>query len=175
MTDEVPLSSVARRLRVPRGTGLGGFIYGTILVLSVLVAAARAYPHEAGHIAALVAVTSFVFWLAHVYAHGLSYSVTHDVHLSLAELRRIAGREGSIVGAALLPIAALLLGAFGLLSTRAAVWAAFGVGLAALVVEGIIFARVERMGALGTLAIVTANLALGAALVGLKLLVNPSD
>jgi len=97
------------------------------------------------------------------------------VHLSLAELRRIAGREGSIVGAALLPIAALLLGAFGLLSTRAAVWAAFGVGLAALVVEGIIFARVERMGALGTLAIVTANLALGAALVGLKLLVNPSD
>jgi hypothetical protein len=33
-------------------------------------------------------------------------------------------------------------------------------------------ARVERMGALGTLAIVTANLALGAALVGLKLFVN---
>jgi hypothetical protein len=136
MTDEVSLSSVARRLRVPRGAGLGGFIYGTILVLSVLVAAARAYPHEAGHIAALVAVTSFVFWLAHVYAHGLSYSVTHDAHLSLAELRRIAGREGSIVGAALLPIAALLLGAFGLLSTRAAVWAAFGVGLAALEIRG---------------------------------------
>jgi hypothetical protein len=172
MSDEVSLSSVARRLRVPSGPGLGGFIYGTILVLSVLVAAARAYPHEPGHIAALVAVTSFVFWLAHVYAHGHSYSVAADEHLSLAELRRIAGREGSIVGAALLPVAALLLGAFGLVSTRAAVWAAFGVGLAALVVEGIIFARVERMGALGTLAIVTANLALGAALVGLKLLVN---
>ena len=119
-----------------------------------------------------MAVTSFVFWLAHVYAHGLSYSATHDEHLSLAELRRIAGREGSIVGAALLPVAALSLGAFGLVSTRAAVWAAFGVGLAALVLEGFIFARVERMGALGTLAIVTANLALGVALVGLKLLVN---
>jgi hypothetical protein len=172
MTGDVSLSSVARRLRAPRGAGLGGFIYGTILVLSVLVAAARAYPREAGHIAVLVAVTSFVFWLAHVYAHGLSYSAVHDEHLSLAELRRIASREGSIVGAALLPIAALLLGAFGLLSTKAAVWAAFGVGLAALVVEGIIFARAERMGALGTLAIVTANLALGVALVGLKLLVN---
>jgi hypothetical protein len=172
MTGEVSLSSVTRRLRLPRGAGLGGFIYGTILVLSVLVAAARAYPHEAGHIAALVAVTSFVFWLAHVYAHGLSYSVTHDEHLSLAELRSVAGREGSIVGAALLPVAVLSLGAFGLVSTRAAVWMAFGVGLAALVVEGIIFARVERMGALGTLAIVTANLALGVTLVGLKLLVN---
>ena len=171
MTDEVFLSRVARRLRAPRGAGVGGFIYGTILVLSVLAAAAQAYPHEAGHIAALVAVTSFVFWLAHVYAHGLSYSAAQHAHLSLAELRRIAGREGSIVGAALLPVAALSLGAFGLVSTRAAVWAAFGVGLAALVLE-VIFARVERMGALGTLAIVTANLALGVALVGLKLLVN---
>ena len=60
----------------------------------------------------------------------------------------------------------------GLVSARVAVWAAFAVGLAALVVEGIVFARVERMGALGTIAIVTANLALGGALVGLKLLVN---
>ena len=78
MTGDVSLSIVARRLRAPRGAGLGGFIYGTILVLSVLVAAARAYPREAGHIAVLVAVTSFVFWLAHVYAHGLSYSAVHD-------------------------------------------------------------------------------------------------
>ena len=131
MIDEVFLSRVARRLRAPRGAGVGGFIYGTILVLSVLAAAAQAYPHEAGHIAALVAVTSFVFWLAHVYAHGLSYSAAHDEHLSLAELRRIAGREGSIVGAALLPVAALSLGAFGLVSTRAAVWAAFGGRVAA--------------------------------------------
>ncbi len=159
------------RLRASRGDRLGGFIYGTIVVLSVIVAGARAYPHEAGHIAALVAVTSVVFWLAHVYAHGLSYSVAHEERLSLAELRRIAGREGSIVAAALPPVAALLLGVFGLLSMRAAVWAAFGVGLAALVVEGIIFARVERFGLVGTLAIVTVNLALGVALVGLKLLV----
>jgi hypothetical protein len=40
-----------------------------------------------------------------------------------------------------------------------------------LVAVGITFARVERLGRLGTLAVVAANLALGAALVGLKLVV----
>ena len=154
------------------GERLGGFIYGTIIALSVLVAGAKAYPHDAGKIAALVGVTSVVFWLAHVYAHGLARTVAADEHLSLAELRRIARHEGSIVEAALPPLAALLLGAFGLLSTRAAVWVAFGVGLAVLVLQGITFAHAERLGRLGTLAVVGANLALGTALVGLKLLVT---
>jgi hypothetical protein len=154
------------------GERLGGFIYGTIIALSVLVAGTKAYPHDAGKIAALVAVSSVVFWLAHVYAHGLARTVAADEHLSLVELRRIARHEGSIVEAALPPLAALLLGAFGVLSTRAAVWVAFGIGLTVLVLQGITFARVERLGRLGTLAVVSANLALGTALVGLKLLVT---
>lgn len=154
------------------GERLGGFIYGTIVVLAVLVAGARAYPHEAGHIAALIAVTSVVFWLAHVYAHSLGQSVATDEHLSMAELRRIARREGSLVEAAIPPLGALMLGAFGLLSTRAAIWLAFGLGLAVLAVQGIVFARVERLGRLGTLGVVTANLGLGVLLVGLKLLVS---
>jgi hypothetical protein len=154
------------------GERLGGFIYGTIVVLAVLVAGAKAYPHDVGHIAALVAVTSVVFWLAHVYAHSLGQSVATDEHLSLADLRHIARREGSLVEAALPPLGALMLGAFGLLSTRAAVWLAFSLGLAVLAVEGVVFARVERLGPLGTLAIVTANLALGVLLVGLKLFVS---
>src|SRR5262249_19004441 len=61
--------------RAAMGERLGGFIYGTIVALSVIVAGARAYPHGAGHIAALVIVTNVVFWLAHVYAHGLAHSV----------------------------------------------------------------------------------------------------
>lgn len=154
------------------GERLAGFVYGTIIVLAVLVAGAKAYPNEAGHIAALVAVTSVVFWLAHVYAHGLAESVAKDEHLSLANLQRIARREGSIVEAALPPVAALLLGAVGLMSTRTAVWVAFGLGLALLVLQGIVFARVERLGRVGTLAVVTANLCLGAVLVVFKLLVS---
>ena len=151
---------------------LAGFTYGTIIVLSVLVAGSRAFPDDAGQIVAMVAVTSVVFWLAHVYAHGLAHGVIHDEHLSLAELRRIARREGSIVGAAVPPLAALLLGAFGVLSTYAAVWIAFGLGLGVLAVQGVIFARVERLGWPAALLVVAANVGLGVVLVGLKVFVS---
>jgi hypothetical protein len=162
-----------RRLgRAELGERLSGFIYGTIIALAVLVAGARAYPHAAGTIAALVAVTSVVFWLAHVYSHALAQSVAKEEHLSLAELRYIARREASIIEAAVPLCGALLLGSFGLVSTKVAVWIAFVLGLAVLAVQGIVFARAERLGPLGTLAVVTANLGLGVLLVALKLLVT---
>jgi hypothetical protein len=151
------------------GERLGGFIYGTIVALAVIVAGQRAYPHDAGHIAALVAASAVALWLAHVYAHGQAHSVARDEHLSLAELRYIARREGSIIEAALPPLAVLLLGALGVLSTKTAVWAAFGLGLAVLAAQGVTFARVERMGLLGTVVVVALNLSLGALLIGLKL------
>jgi hypothetical protein len=162
----------ARSGRSSRGERLGGFIYGTIVVLAVIIAGARAYPGEAGHIAALVAVTSAVFWLAHVYAHALSYSVARDQHLSLEALRLIARHEASIMEAAVPPVAALLVGALGIVSARAAVWIAFGLGLAVLMAQGLTFARVERLGWLATLVVVAANLGLGVVLVGLKLVVS---
>jgi hypothetical protein len=154
------------------GARLGGFIYGTIIALAVLVAGARAYPDDAGRIAALVAVSSAVLWLAHVYAHGLAHSVERDERLSLPALQRIAHREGSIVEAAVPPLAALLLGAFGLVSTKTAVWMALGLGLAVLAVQGVIFARVERLRWPATLVVVGANLGLGVAFVGLKVLLT---
>ena len=61
-------SRASRVARTRLGQRLSGFIYGTIIALSVIVAGARAYPHSAGHIAVLVAVTCAVFWIAHVYA-----------------------------------------------------------------------------------------------------------
>lgn len=154
------------------GERLGGFIYGTIVVLAVVVAGARAYPDDAGRIAALAGVSSLVLWVAHVYAHGLADSVAHDRHLSAAELRYVARREGSIVEAALPPIAALLLGALGVVSTEVAVWLAIGLGLVVLAAQGITFAHVERLGRLGTLLVVAANVGLGVVLVGLKLLLT---
>ena len=172
MTDEARRSPVARIGRAAMGERLGGFIYGTIVVLAVIVAGAKAYPHGAGHIAGLVAATAFAFWLAHVYSHGLARSVARDEHLSLAELRDIARHEGAIIEAALPPLAVLLLGALGVVSTQVAVWLAFGLGLAVLAAQGVAFARVERLGLLGTLVIVALNLSLGGLIVGLKLLVT---
>jgi hypothetical protein len=161
-----PRTTLIRRTKI--GERLAGFIYGTIIVLSVLVTGSRAFPDDAGHIAALVAVTSVVFWLAHVYAHGLAHSVVHDERLSLDELARITRREGSIVGASVPPLAALLLGAFGAVSTKTAVWVAFGLGLAVLALQGVVFARFERLRWPATLLIVAANVGLGLALVALK-------
>jgi hypothetical protein len=170
--DEVHRPRAPRLGRAAMGERLAGFIYGTVVVMGAVVAGAKAYSHDAGHIAALVAGTVVALWLAHVYAHALGHSVAHNEHLSLAELGHIARREGSIVEAAVPPVAALLLGALGVFSTHAAVWIAFGLGLVVLAVQGIAFARVERLAFLGTLAVVAANLCLGALLIGLKLLLT---
>ena len=141
------------------------------MVLSVIVTGVKAFPHGLGHVALLTAVTTIVFWLAHVYAHGLAFSIGHDQHLSLAELGRIARREASILGAGVPPEAALVLGAVGLLSDQVATWLAFGLGLGVLGTVGVVFARVERLGRTAALVAILANLALGIVLIGLKVLV----
>ena len=158
--------------RAATGERLAGFIYGTIVVLSVLVAGGQAFPEDARRIAAMVVVTSVVFWFAHVYAHALAHGVAHDEHLSFADMRRIARREASVVEAAVPPLAALLLGVVGVMSTRSAVWTAFALGLVVLGAQGIVFARVERLGLSATIGVVAANVGLGVALVALKVLVT---
>ena len=153
------------------GEQLAGFVYGTIVVLSVIVTGAKAFPHELGHIAVLVAVTTIVFWLAHVYAHVLAFSIGHDTHLSLGEFGHIARREASILAAGVPPEAALVLGGIGVLSAHFAIWLSFGLGLAVLGVAGIVFARVERLGRVRGIMAVLANLSLGIVLIGLKVIV----
>jgi hypothetical protein len=172
VAEDLPPGRFARLGRRTTGERLGGFIYGTILVLSVVIAGAKAYPHQPGHIAAFVVVTTGVFWLAHVYAHGLGRAVGQNEHLSFQELRGIARHEASIMEAGVPSVVALLLGAVGLLSAELAIWAAVVVGLAVLAVQGIVFARVERLSWLGSLAVVALNLGLGLLLIALKLAVS---
>ena len=98
MSGEAPRGALAGLERAELGERLGGFVYGTIVVLSVIVTGLRAFPHGLWDVAVLVAVTTVVFWLAHVYAHGIAFSIGHDEHLSLKELDHIGRREASIVG-----------------------------------------------------------------------------
>jgi hypothetical protein len=172
VTEDSPSGPFARLGRRTVGERLGGFIYGTILVLSVVIAGAKAYPDGPGHIAVFVVVTTGVFWLAHVYAHGLGEAVGQSRHLSFPELRRIARHEASIIEAGIPSVVALLLGAVGLFSADFAIWAAVVVGLAVLAFQGIVFARVERLSWLGSLAVVALNLGLGLILIALKLAVS---
>jgi hypothetical protein len=164
-------SAVGRIGGAGMGERLGGFVYGTIVVLAVIVAGAKAYPREPGHVAALVAITTLVFWLAHAYAHGLARSVSDGEHLSRAELRHIARHEAALVEAGVPPMLPLLLGWAGIISARTSFWAALGAGLAVLAADGLVFARAERLGTMTTLAVVAANLALGLLLVAMKVLV----
>ena len=146
---------------------IAGNVYGTVLVMATLAAASADEAHP-WSLAVLVTSVVGAVWTAHLYAHALSESIEQRRRVALVDVRRIAHRELGILLAAILPVAALLLGALGLLGERTAIWAAFGIGLAVLVVQGIRYARVEGLGAAGTLAAIAANLALGLAVVGLK-------
>ena len=69
-----------------------------------------------------------------------------------------------------MPVAAILLGVLGVFATRTALWVAVGVGVAT--VQGLRYARLERLSPAGTIATVAINLALGLVIVLLKALVS---
>lgn len=150
---------------------IAGTVYGTIVVLAALSAGGKAYEHDLWHLAAIVVTTVLVLWIAHVYAHGLGESLQAGQRLDAAGLGAVAGRELAIPLAAVAPTAMLSLGAFGLVRGSTAVWLAVGICVATLAVQGLRYALLERLGRLGTLAAVALNLALGLAIVALKVVV----
>jgi hypothetical protein len=157
-----------RGLLLGTGERIAGIVYGTIIVMSVIAAGSAGTDSDTARIAALAITTNFVLWLAHVYAHALELSVESRRRLTLGRLRGLARREASVLRAAVLPTAALLLGAFDLLNDRAAVWLALGLGTAVLAGQAFVYARIEGFGRLGTGASVAVNLGLGLTVVALE-------
>jgi hypothetical protein len=148
------------------GSGIASSVYGTITAMATIAAFGdSAHPWK---IAVAVAVTAFVFWTAHIYAHGLSDSISRRSPLRLRELGPIAQRERGIVLAAVLPLAALLLGAAGILHEATAIWLALGICLVTLAVQGARYARLEKVGLLSTLVAIATNVGLGLIVVALK-------
>src|SRR5262245_57168153 len=111
---------------------IAGAVYGTIVALATLTAGAAAYEDDLWRLVAVVAASVLILWVAHVYAHGLGDSLALERRLTFVELGAIARREVSIALAAALPLAAIALGALGILEGRTAVWVAFGLGVATL-------------------------------------------
>lgn len=149
---------------------MGGYVYGTIVALSALVASAQAFPNDADRAAVLVASTAGMLWIAHVYAHSLGESVARGEHLSWNELRAIGWRELSIIEAAVPLVGALLLGSTSLMSERHSVWLALALGLAMLGTQGFRFAQREGLRTLATVGVVVLNLSFGVGIVLLKVL-----
>lgn len=164
-------SQVAGRLLGGGNRAIAATVYGTVLAMAALGAGAVEHLSPDALIV-LVATTSTVIWVAHVYAHTLGESIERGHRLDWAELGAIGGRELPILGAALAPTAVLLLGVFGVIEETPDIWLAFGLGFAALAVQGARYARVERLGPGGTIAVIAANLALGGLVVMLKVLIS---
>jgi hypothetical protein len=153
------------------GERIAGLVYGTIVVMSVIAASSEGLERDPARIAGLVVATNFVFWLAHVYAHSVELSVVRRERLTSQGLKDVAVHEASILTAAVLPTAALLLGAFDLVGDRGAIWLALGAGTAALAAQGLALARIEKLTLFGTAALVLANVLLGLAIVGLEVFI----
>jgi hypothetical protein len=115
-----------------------------------------------------VASTAVVLWIAHLYTHALSESISERLPLRFSRLRTLARRELGILFAAVPPSIALTLGAAGLFDETASIWLALVVGLVTLALEGARYARIERLGGTGTVVAVAANFGLGILVVVLK-------
>jgi len=168
------MSGAQRLARVVFGSRstIAGTVYGTIVVLASLAAGGDAFEERLWRLVAIVVTTVVVLWIAHVYAHGLGESLQLGRRLDFAEFGAVAGRELAIPLAAVAPSAVLALGAVGLLRAGTAVWLAVGLCVATLAVQGLRYSQLEELSRLGTVASVAVNLALGLAIVGLKVAVG---
>jgi hypothetical protein len=156
-----------RRVVVGSRDTVGGTVYGTIVVMGA-IAAGSGEAASPGQLAGIAAGTVLVLWVAHVYADALAETIALGRRLDRAEFASVAGRELSIPLAATAPVTALVLGALGVLGQSTALWTAMAFGLMTLLVQGVGYARVERLSKLGTVATVAINLALGLVIVALK-------
>ena len=140
--------------------------------MSVIAASSQGLERDSARIAGLVVATNVVFWVAHVYAHAVELSVVTRKRLTGRGLTEVAAHEASILTAAVLPTGALLLGVFGFIGDRRAIWLALAAGTAALAAQGLTLARIEKLTPFGTAALVLANVLLGLAIVALEVFIS---
>lgn len=156
-----------RRLLFGSHHGIAGTVYGTIVVMGTLAAGSHSST-DAWRLAVAVGGTVLVLWIAHVYSHALADAINAGSRLTGPELADVARRELPIPLAAVAPVAALVLGAAGVLREGTAIWLAFGIGLTTLFVQGLRYAGVEHLSRSAALVAVLVNVSLGLVIVGLE-------
>jgi hypothetical protein len=148
-------------------------IYGTILVMAVITALSHDDSVTSAQLIAGVLATTFVFWIAHVYAEVLGNRVEGGLGVpTLANVATAARGEWPLVEASLLPVLCLLLGVIGLVKTNTAVTIAICVGVAELFGYGILAGRRLNLSGVGVVLVGFVNGALGLLMVLLKVLVH---
>jgi hypothetical protein len=148
-------------------------IYGTILVMAVITALSHDDTVTSAQLIVGVLATTFVFWIAHVYAEVLGNRVEGGAGVpTLANIATAARGEWPLVESSLLPVLCLLLGVIGLVKTHTAVTIAIGVGVAELFGYGLLVGRRLGLSRGGVLVVGVVNGALGLVIVLLKVLVH---
>jgi hypothetical protein len=148
-------------------------IYGTILVMAVITALSHDDSVTSAQLIAGVLATTFVFWIAHVYAEVLGQRMEADGgRPTFAGLAVAARGEWPLVEASLLPVLCLLVGVIGVVKTDTAVAIAIGVGVIELFGYGIAVGRRLQMSRGGIIVVGVVNGALGLLIVLLKVLVH---
>lgn len=152
----------------PRSGGL----YGTVLVLAVIIALTKSGKAEAEVVLGGVVITTLVFYVVHVYADVLAARVTSPDRSWSTLAREVGHEEIAIVEAAILPSIPLLLGTLGLLDRETAGWSAIACGLISLFGWGLLVGRALGYTDLRSLLFGAANVGLGGLMVLLKVLVH---
>jgi hypothetical protein len=143
-------------------------VFGTVTAMATVTAYGRIFPDSPWKVEELVATTAVVLWIAHLYTHALAESISEGRRLNGGRVGSLAVRELGILLAAVPASIALTLGALDLFDETVSIWLALGLGLAVLAVEGVRYARIERLGSLGMLVAVAVNVGIGLLVVGLK-------
>jgi hypothetical protein len=148
-------------------------IYGTILVMAVITALSHDDSVTSAQLIAGVLATTFVFWIAHVYAEVLGQRMERaGGRPTFANLAVAARGEWPLVEASLLPVLCLLVGVIGVVKTDTAVAIAIGVGVIELFGYGIAAGRRLQLSRGGIIVVGVVNGALGLLIVLLKVLVH---
>jgi VIT1/CCC1 family predicted Fe2+/Mn2+ transporter len=154
------------------GSRLAGAIYGTIVVLAVIAGVSEDTEAGAASVLGALLVTALALWIAHVYAESLASRLV-DPEVKWREIvRRAIAQEWPLAQAALVPAVPLLLGALGVLSRDTAIDVAMALALADLFAWGVAVGRASDQPRGRAVLSGLLNVALGAIVVGLKLLVH---
>jgi len=147
-------------------------VYGGLITLSVVAATSLEEDPAAWVIALTVALTNVVFWVAHVHASLIS-EWTHDGGRPGWEQarHRLVG-ELPLIMACLPTLVVLLLAWVGLYGVGLAVTLSLFIGVALLGAWGVTIARIARLGPFGVVVVAGINIALGLAIVLLKVFVS---
>jgi hypothetical protein len=116
-----------------------GAIYGTIVAMAVIAGTARDPAH--GKALGLVVATLVVFWLAHVYAHTLSSHLRGEHGPGWSAVVAAMDEERPLLEGPVPLLVVLLLGELGLLEGGTAVRLALWLGIAELVLWGVLYSR----------------------------------